>query len=257
MTNSIASNYVTESMNVMVQSITTATTDCVTQVNSGQFFFINGGDSNGCDITATGSSSVTTNLNCYASTVVVNDVSNSLAQSAQQAATSIQQQFGLLSFSESINVFQSYMNLSNIIQTAFYNSCITSITNAQVAVINCGNSTDLTAVVNFDQTTQVMQDCIFENKSVAQVQNDLTQYVDQMAYSEIENYIAGILMAFAMVLFAFAAIIFFVIVLISPKRKSDPVNQDSDFAGDDDIISSAFQDRDLAAGASNLISAAM
>lgn len=221
MTNSISENYVYESINLMVESITTTTNQCTTQVNSGQFFFINGGSSDGCKVTASGKNVVTTNLSCYATTAVMNQVSNNISQAAQQAATSIQQQFGLASFSEAINVDHSYINLSNIIQTTFYNSCITNISNAQVAVINCGNSTNFTADVDFSNTTNVTQDCVFKNASVTTVQNDLTQYVDQTAYSEIQNYIAGIMMAFAMVLFAFAAIIFLVLMVISPKKKQD------------------------------------
>lgn len=222
MTNSIAENYVGESINLMVQSITTSTNTCNVQVNTGQFYYINGGSSTDCTVNATGTSTVTTDMTCYASTVVVNSVADNLAQSAQQAATSIQQQFGLAAFSESINIFQSYMNLSNVIQTAFYNSCITNISNAQVAIINCGNSTNFTADVDFTQTTNVMQDCVFKNASVSKIQNDLTQYVQQMSKSEIQNYVAGILMAFGLVLIAFAAILFLAIVLISPKRKNQP-----------------------------------
>lgn len=222
MTNSIASNYVTQSMNLMVQSITTSTNTCNVQVNSGQYFFISGGNSVNCTVTATGSSKVISDMSCYASTVVINDVSNSLAQAAQQAATSVQQQFGLLAFSESINIAQSYMNLSNVIQTAFYNSCITKITTAQVAVIDCENSTNFTADVNFDNTIEVTQDCVFKNGSVSKIQNDLTQYIDQVAYSEIKNYVAAVLMAFSLVLFAFAAIIFLVLILLSPKKKAEP-----------------------------------
>lgn len=222
MTNSIASNYVTQSMNVMVQSITTSTNKCNVKVNTGQYFFISGGNSFDCTVTATGNSNTITDMTCYASSDIVNDMTNNLSQTAQQAATSIQQQFGMLAFSEAINVSRSYMNLSNVVQTAFYNSCITDITNSQVAIIDCQNSSNFTADVSFNQTTIVTQDCVFNNKSVTKIRNDLIQYVKQSARSEIQNYIAGIMMAFAMVLFAFAAIIFLVLILISPKRKTDP-----------------------------------
>jgi len=208
----------------MVESITNTTNVCNTTVNANQVFFINGGSSNRCTVTASGSSTVSTNMSCFAENSTMNNVTNNLAQTAQQSAKSIQQQFGFLTFSEAINISQSYINLSNVIQTTFYNSCITSISNNQLAVIDCENSNDFTVDVDFNQTNIVTQDCIFNNAAVTQIKNDITQFVEQKAYSEIENYVAGVLMAFTLVLFAFAAVIFLVLILISPKKKTTDQN---------------------------------
>lgn len=119
--------------------------------------------------------------------------------------------------------------------TAFYNSCISNITNNQVASITCGDSIGMNADLDFAQTTVQTQDCVFENTAVNDSKNDITQSVAQKAKAEIQNFIAGIIMAIAIVIVAAGLLIFLLIILfkstsaVGGKRSTaEAPKQDSD-----------------------------
>lgn len=245
MTNAIAHNSVTQSMNVMNEVITSSTNQCSTTVNTGVYNIVNGGNSISCDVSSNSTVTVTTDISCLASTSVENQIINNLTQSAKQQAEAINQQFALLSFSEAINVSNSYLTLANQMNTAFYNSCVTEITSNEVNVINCGSSTGLTVDLDYNNTIKDTQNCIFNNSSVTNTANNISQSIAQAARAKITNYISQIIFAIALVV-VFAGIALFLILLImkAGKKSEAPVVEsgDKDTTGQgDDVIALAAE----------------
>ena len=242
MSNTIASNYVDQTLNVMTNSITTSTNQCSTNVTTGQYNIIKGGNSINCNVSVSADIETQVDMSCYASTDVQNNVSNTLAQAAKLQAEAVNQQFGLLTFSEAINVSNSYINLSNNMTTAFYNSCITDITTNQTNVIDCGGSSNMTVDVNFNDTTQLSQDCVFNNSNVVRVSNNIKQSVAAAAKAEIQNYIAGIITAMLGVLVVIGLILFLLLLIFKSsggKKETTRVEQQSGSGGNEDLLALA------------------
>jgi len=93
MTNTVTNNYVSETVKVMTESITTSTNECSTNVTTGQFNIINGGNSDNCKVTINADVSTTVDMSCCASTNVQNNVNNNFEQFGDQMAESVNQQF--------------------------------------------------------------------------------------------------------------------------------------------------------------------
>lgn len=236
MGNSIAENYVNQTLNVMTNSITTSTNQCSTNVTTGQYNIIRGGNSVNCNVTVSANIETQVDMSCYASTDVQNNVSNDLSQAAKLQAEAVNQQFALLTFSEAINMSNSYINLSNTMSTAFYNSCITDITTNQTNVIDCQGSTDMTVDVSFDDTTRLSQDCVFNNSNVVNISNKIKQSVKAAATAEIQNYIAGVITAIIGLLLIVGLVLFLLLLVFKStggKKEPPPVEQQGQGGGED------------------------
>jgi len=240
MGSSIAENYVNQTINVMTNSITTSTNQCSTNVTTGQYNIIRGGTSIGCNVTVSANIETQVDMSCYASTDVQNNVSNDLSQAAKLQASAINQQFELLTYSDAINISNSYINLSNTMSTAFYNSCITDITTNQTNVIDCQGSTDMTVDVSFDDTTQLSQNCVFNNSNVVNISNKIKQSVKASATAEIKNYIAGVITAIIGLLLIVGLVLFLLLLVFKStggKKEPPPVQQGQ--GGGEDLLALA------------------
>lgn len=224
MTNTIASNTVNQSMNVMNNVITSTSNQCSTTINTGVYNIVLGGNSVNCNVDQDSNVTVSTDMSCVASTTVQNDILNNLTQSAMQQAEAINQQFGLLSFSEAINVTNGYLSLANNMNTAFYNSCVTEITSNEVNVVSCGGSTNFNVDLDYDNTIKNTQNCIFNNSSVTTTSNNITQSVAQSAKAVIQNYLAGIIFAIALVIVGAGIVLFLILIIMKAGgKKNEPI----------------------------------
>lgn len=240
MSNTVASNYVNQTLKVMTDSITTSTNQCSTNVTTGQYNIIKGGNSVGCTVNVSANIETQVDMSCYASTDVQNNVSNNLSQAAKLQSEAVNQQFALLSFSEAINVSNSYINLSNTMSTAFYNSCITDITTNQTNVIDCQGSTNMTVDVSFNDTTQLSQNCVFNNTNVVNVSNQIKQSISAAAKAEIQNFIAGIITAIIGLLLVVGLVLFLLLLVFKStggKKGTPPVEQGQ--SGGEDLLALA------------------
>jgi hypothetical protein len=160
-------------------------------------------------------------MSCISSTSIQNQVINDLTQSAKQQAEAINQQFGLLTFAEAISISSSYLTLANQMNTAFYNSCVTEISNNNVSVISCGGSTNMSVDINYDSTIQNTQNCVFNNSSVTNTANDIAQSISQVSRAKISNFLATIFFAIALVIIASAIFLFLILLIMKAGKKQD------------------------------------
>jgi len=127
--------------------------------------------------------------------------------------------------------------------TAFYNSCIVDITANQTNVVNCQGSENMTVDIDFKNTTDLTQDCVFNNTNVTNVTNNIKQSVAQKAKAEIQNYIAGIITAMLGVLVVVGLILFLLLLLFKStggkKGKDNAQPQPQQQQGGDDLFALA------------------
>lgn len=215
-------NTVSSSAKSVIDVTTDVTNSCTFKTKNTQLFVVDGGKSVNCKASGTFNSFTSLDTTCITSTETQNDMKNQVAQTAQQQAELIAQQFKLGNTSAS-NIADLYAELATTVTNTYYNSCINEITNNQTAIIKCAESTNLVADANFNQTTNASAQCIFSNKSVNDIIADIDQEVRQTAKIEVKNFYAEILGAIFGIIIMAGIIIFGILILlyfISRSKKS-------------------------------------
>lgn len=144
--------------------------------------------------------------NCIQNVTLQNNLSQIMAQEADQIAKSIAQQF---QFGTTVakNVSTQTANLAIQVSNSFVQNCAGY--SAQFQEFNLTNSTNVTGNVylNWEQYNASTFQCVMQDQAVTNASQQLQQTTNQEAQSTVENFLATILGT----IFAIFAVIFIII----------------------------------------------
>lgn len=130
---------------------------------------------------------------CESTDNFLNDVTQNLEQNAEQIADAVKAGFSLTG-TDAENIANLYTKLSNEISTTYSQDC--TYLNNQTQLLNIANNVDSNinvSNVNFDQSIDVINQCIAQNSSVNAIAQEIEQSLEQSAKSKSIGLLAIIL----------------------------------------------------------------
>jgi len=172
------------------------------------------GNTCGGDLNVGGTQTSNSNIgNCTTNSTNNINVSNAVQEQASQTAQSINQMFNLSGTTEADNVFNATFNLANNIAVAYNQTCISNAIN-EVNVTN--NTVGGNCNIDPDQVSTATLNCLQNNSTVIEAQNNLQITIDQAAKTKVQNFfaflafiVAGILLIGGIILVVFFMMGFF------------------------------------------------
>lgn len=202
-------NAVNETVKVMTQISNTATTDCVYTINQDQSLTVNASGGSTVSITdANFMEFANVDQKCVSTVATNSKVKSQIESQIKQIATSISQAFQLPSGGDSSSNLDNILeNLKTAVANAYTGTCSQNFNQTETATFNAsGGSTITVGVLNYNDTFQSVQDCIFQDDAVTQASNVVQNTISQKAKSEVES-IFGPLLALLLIVILVVVVI--------------------------------------------------
>ena len=171
---------------------------------------------------------------CSQNVTFQNDISQLMAQEADQIAKTISQQFQLGS-AASKNVSNQTANLSIQVSNAFVQNCTGYESQIQVATLTNNTNTDVNLYQNWEQYNASTFECVMNDRAVNNTTQQLQQTVNQQAETTVQNFFAVIFGAIFGIFAIIGIIIFGLIFLGRIGRSSTPVTVQQSSASNVDL----------------------
>jgi hypothetical protein len=213
MGNTVAKNVATETINNTVGITTTQIANCMTLVNGAENLTVTA--SNDSTITITDTTILETSTyqidqQCFANQSSNSSVNSQIAQTAAQQAKAVSQNIDLNTGSTTAsNLANEITNSAISVSTLNYQSCLEGIIANQNITFNATNGSTINiknVLIGFDDVTAAMNNCIFSQTSTSGVTQNISQSIQQAASATVEDSLAWILFAIAIIV----AVFFFV-----------------------------------------------
>ena len=216
----VAENVANVSASSFISVINSASQSCVVSANNIQNATISGNSGTTINVTLDWKQSLHVDATCYQAVVFNTDVQQTLSQQATQLAKAIAQQFQI-GDADSRNVMNATAALGDAIGNSFSQKCATYGSQIQSVSINGNTNSNIILAANWDQQSNIVQNCVQNDSAVTAAKNQLTQAISQSASSTVENWLAGIFGAIAMVIMGGGLVIFMIFIIMSMGKKKE------------------------------------
>lgn len=150
---------------------------------------------------------------CMQSNTTITSMRNQIKNKILSNVTSQTQNLGLPSLSVATNISEAATNLANVVTNTYTQTCINSISSNQS--FSCTDNAEVTVnYLNMDNGVQAFQECVQNNISIIDAQNNLESAISQTTAATEENAFAGFFGIFMIIIGIIA--IFFINSLNGP-----------------------------------------
>lgn len=211
----LSTNTVDQSIDVFTDIVNEAYQQCTGSNVQSQVISVSGNVGSSININNVSfTQSAETYTMCEQTGSFLADIQQNISQNTDQVAQAIQAKFSILpNTTEANNIVNLTTQIATEISNTYVNDCTFSTSQAQlIDASNNVNSNINLNNVTFNQSMQIVNECISQNSSVSDLSQQLSQAVRQKAKSET----IGILGIIAAVLIIGMIFIALVVVLLIP-----------------------------------------